>query len=91
MEDGKSAWRYLREHATEWGIDPDKIIGGAGSAGGSAGGYVAACAGVIDSHEANDENTEISSVLESLVLCNPVIDTTDNGYGSDKFTPETQT
>ncbi|MCP4786372.1 MAG: alpha/beta hydrolase, partial [Fuerstiella sp.] len=86
VEDGKSAVRYLREHATEWGIDPDKIIAG----GGSAGGHVAACAGVIEGHEANDENAEISSVPNALVLFNPVIDTTDKGYGSDKFTPETQ-
>lgn len=87
VEDGKSAVRYLREHASELGIDPDKIIAG----GGSAGGHVAACAGVIEGHDAKNENAKISSIPNALVLFNPVIDTTDKGYGSDKFTPETQT
>ena len=59
--------------------------------GGSASGHVAACAGVIEGHESNDENAEISSIPNALVLFNPVIDTTDKGYGSEKFTPETQT
>jgi acetyl esterase/lipase len=87
VEDGKSAVRYLREHAAELGIDPDKIIAG----GGSAGGHVAACAGVIEGHDAKDENAKVSSIPNALVLFNPVIDTTDKGYGSDKFTPEAQT
>ena len=39
--------RFLREHAAELGIDPDKIICG----GGSAGGHVAACSGVIEGHD----------------------------------------
>ena len=59
--------------------------------GGSAGGHVAACAGVIEGHESNDENAEISSIPNALVLFNPVIDTKDKGYGSEKCTPETQT
>ncbi len=87
VEDGKSAVRYLRQHAAQLGIDPDKIIAG----GGSAGGHVAACSGVIKGYDAKNENAEISSVPNALVLFNPVIDTTDKGYGSDKFTPKTQT
>ena len=35
-EDAKSAMRYVRAHATELGIDPDRI----GAAGGSAGGHL---------------------------------------------------
>jgi len=87
VEDGKSVVRYLREHAEELGIDPDKIIAG----GGSAGGHVAACSAVIKGYDAKNENAEISSVPNALVLFNPVIDTTDKGYGSEKFTQETQT
>ena len=87
VEDGKSAVRYLREQSAELGIDPDKIIAG----GGSAGGHVAACAAVIEGHDAKNEDANVSSVPNALVLFNPVIDTTDKGYGSDKFTPQTQT
>jgi acetyl esterase/lipase len=39
IQDAKSAIRYVRAHAKELGIDPDRII----SAGGSAGGHLAAC------------------------------------------------
>ncbi|MDA7874413.1 hypothetical protein N9B17_04525 [Rhodopirellula sp.] len=59
--------------------------------GGSASGHVAACAGVIEGNESNDDNAEIRSIPNALVLFNPVIDTKDKGYGSEKFTPETQT
>jgi acetyl esterase len=81
VEDGKSAVRFLREHAAELGIDPNKIISG----GGSAGGHVAACSGVIKGHDAKNEDAKISSVPNALILFNPVIDTTEKGYGSKKF------
>ena len=87
VEDGKSAVRYVREHAGELGVDPDKVVAG----GGSAGGHVAACAGTIEGHDAKDENSETSSVPNALVLFNPVIDTTEKGYGSDKFTDKNRT
>ncbi len=48
--------------------------------------HVAACSGVIKGYDAKNENAEISSIPHALVLFNPVIDTTDKGYGSDKFT-----
>jgi len=38
VEDGKTAIRYVRAHATELGVDPNRIAAG----GGSAGGHVAA-------------------------------------------------
>ena len=43
VKDGKSALRWVRSHAKELGIDPDKIVAGGGSAGatgGSSGGGV---------------------------------------------------
>ena len=39
IQDAKSAISYVRIHARELGIDPDRII----AAGGSAGGHLAAC------------------------------------------------
>jgi acetyl esterase len=80
VEDGKSAIRWVRQHADELGVDPDRII----SAGGSAGGHVAACTGVITGHEAAGEDLAISSLPNAMILYNPVIDTTEKGYGLNK-------
>ena len=44
VEDGKSAIRFVKEQASSLGVDPDRVI----ASGGSAGGHVAACTGVIE-------------------------------------------
>ncbi|MDO6739027.1 alpha/beta hydrolase [Wenyingzhuangia sp. 2_MG-2023] len=80
VEDGKSAIRWVREHAEELNINPNKIV----SAGGSAGGHVALCTALIDGHENSNENSTISSLPNAVVGYNPVFDTTDKGYGSKK-------
>jgi acetyl esterase/lipase len=80
VKDGKSAIRWIREHASELGINPDKII----ASGGSAGGHVAACTGVIKGFDEANENLNISSVPTMMILFNPVIDTTEKGYGMKK-------
>ena len=81
VEDGKSAVRYLRTHAKPMGIDPDRIVAG----GGSAGGHVAACTGVLKAYDAEDEDESISSVPNLMILFNPVIDTSPRqGYGANK-------
>jgi acetyl esterase len=87
VKDGKSAIRWVREHATELGVDPDRIV----AAGGSAGGHVAACTGVIEGFEEAGEKTAISSIPNAMILFNPVLDTTGKGYGAQKFKPEQQT
>ncbi len=87
VKDGKSAIRWIRQHAAEFGIDPDRIV----AAGGSAGGHVAACTGVIEGHEEAGENTSISSIPNAMILYNPVLDTTDKGYGAKQFKPEQRT
>ncbi len=81
VEDGKSAVRYVRAHAKELGIDPTKVAAG----GGSAGGHVAACTGVIKGLDNTNENLQISSVPDAMVLFNPVLDTTFKGYGAKRF------
>ncbi len=81
VKDGKSAIRWVREYASQWGVDPERIV----SSGGSAGGHVAACTGVIQGFEEEGENAEISSVPNAMVLFNPVIDTTAKGYGAQRF------
>lgn len=78
VRDGKSALRFVREHAAELGVDPDRII----AAGGSAGGHVAACTALDEGDEA-DENLSVSSKPNALVLHNPVL---GEGFGNDFFT-----
>lgn len=80
VEDGKSAIRWVRAHAAELNIDPEKIV----AAGGSAGGHVALCTALIDGLENPNENLKISSVPNAVVGYNPVFDTTEKGYGSKK-------
>ncbi len=67
IADVKSAIRWIREHAEESGIDENSIAAG----GGSAGGYLAACAGLIKDFDEKSENLSISSVPDALVLFNP--------------------
>ena len=86
VEDGKSAVRWVRENAETLGIDPNRIV----SAGGSAGGHVAACTGIIEGLEVG--NIKISSAPNAMILFNPVIDTTEKGFGIKKvgFARKTQ-
>jgi len=78
--DGKSAIRWVRLHAMEWGINPYMIAAG----GGSAGGHVAAAAAIIHSFEEEDEDLNISARPNALVLFNPVYDNGPDGYGYDR-------
>jgi acetyl esterase/lipase/lysophospholipase L1-like esterase len=80
VEDGKSAIRWVRQHAKELNIDPNKIV----ASGASAGGHVAICTAIIDGYENPDENLTISSMPNAVIGYNPVFDTTDKGYGSEK-------
>lgn len=87
VKDGKSAIRWVRQHAADFGIDPEQIV----AAGGSAGGHVAACTGVIKGNEEAGEDMSVSSVPNAMILFNPVLDTTEKGYGAKNFKPEQQT
>jgi acetyl esterase len=87
VQDGKSAIRWVREHAAELGVDPNRIV----AAGGSAGGHVAACTGVIPDGEETGGKSPSSSAPNAMILFNPVLDTTQAGYGAKEFKPERQT
>ena len=67
VADGKSAVRWIRANAKRLGVDPGRIAAG----GGSAGGHVAACTGVIACFEGKGEDGKISSVPNAMVLFNP--------------------
>ena len=70
VADAKSAIRWVRVNANEFGIDKDRIAAG----GGSAGGHLAACTALIKGLDEIDEDLNISSVPNALVLFNPVLD-----------------
>lgn len=79
--DAKSAIRYIRKHAAELGIAPEKIAAG----GGSAGGQMAAAAATSKGFDEKDEDLKISSQPNALVLFNPVFDNGPGGYGDGAF------
>lgn len=87
VKDGKSAIRWVREHAAELGVDPNQIV----ASGGSAGGHVAACIGIIEGCEEADEDRDISSLPNAMILFNPVLDTTEKGFGASRFELDQQT
>jgi len=81
VEDGRAAVRWLRTHAAEWGIDPNRIAAG----GGSPGGHVAAATGMLDGLDAEGEDLKIPCKPSALILFNPVYDNgPEQGYGYDR-------
>lgn len=86
VKDARSAVRYLRSHAGELGIDPQKII----VSGGSAGGHLAASTALFDQVNEDGEDLTVSASPNALVLLFPVIDTSKDGYGQAKIGPRWQ-
>jgi acetyl esterase/lipase len=80
VADGRSAIRYLKEHAGQLGIDPEKIV----VAGGSAGGHVAAGTALFDDVNDPADDASVAPTPAALVLFYPVIDTGPKGYGNAK-------
>jgi acetyl esterase len=67
LSDCRAAMRYLRSHATEYGIDSEKIA----VLGDSAGGHLAACLGTIPDPQ---DSTGVSSSANLMIPCNPIVD-----------------
>lgn len=80
--DAKSAVRYVREHAQELNIDPNKVI----VAGGSAGAFLALECAVNDPkwQDASD-NASVSCVPNAMVLLNPVVNSMEHDFRIRKF------
>ena len=76
LQDAQRAIRYVRAHAKEWKIDPDRV----GIMGFSAGGHLASTAAThFDAGDANSEDPidRQSSRPSFAVLCYPVISFTE--------------
>ncbi len=81
LKDAKSAVRFIRKHSKEFSVDPDKIIG----AGGSAGGHLVAATAIIEAYDEASDDLSISCKPNALVLFNPVIDNGPGGYGYERI------
>ncbi|TWT58738.1 Carboxylesterase NlhH [Thalassoglobus neptunius] len=69
VQDAKSAMRWVRNHADELKIDPNRLAAG----GGSAGGHLAACTATISQFDEPGESNDVSCIPNALVLYNPAV------------------
>ena len=79
IHDAKSAMRWVRSHAKDLGIDPNRVAAG----GGSAGGHLAAFVGLADGIDDPQDDKTVSAKANALVLFNPVLDNgPERGWGT---------
>lgn len=80
LMDAKSAMRYVYLHADRFHVDTTKVS----ASGGSAGGHLAAAACYCKGFNDPKDNISINCKPKALVLFNPVIDNSKEGYGYDR-------
>jgi acetyl esterase len=78
--DAKSAMRYVRSHVAELGIDPKRLAG----SGGSAGGHLAAFTALVDGLDDAKDDKNVSCKPDALVLFNPVFDNGPGEWGNER-------
>ncbi len=77
-QDAKSAMRWVRSRAEQFGIDPNRIA----SAGGSAGGHLAAFVGTVDGGDSDSDDQQVSAKSNAMLLFNPVYHNGPGGWGT---------
>lgn len=84
VEDAKSAVRWLRAHAEEYGVDPERI----GILGDSAGGYVVQFLGTTNTETQwdNGDFKEVSSAVQAVASIYGISDLMTIGEGFDEAT-----
>ncbi len=79
--DARSAVRWVRAHAKDLGVDPNKLAG----CGGSAGAHAILSAAMMREGDAPADDKSISCVPNAVILFNPILDTSEKGIFSDHF------
>lgn len=80
VEDASDAFRYIRANANTFGIDPQRMASG----GGSAGGHLAAFLGMMDDQIVDG----VSRKPVAMLLFNPVYDNGPGGWGTARVGDE---
>ncbi len=81
LADAKSAVRYIRANADRLHVDASRIAAG----GGSAGGHLAAATCYCPGFDDPQDDLSVSCRPTALVLFNPVVDNSEQGYGYDRI------
>lgn len=88
IKDAITTMRFVKQHAQEWGIDPDRIAAG----GASAGGHLAIAMATLtaadfdeDNFSGSEEDRIVSYRPDALLLFNPVFDNGPGEYGHDRI------
>ena len=64
LKDTKSAVRWIRNNAEEFGVDPDKIVG----SGYSAGGHLVMCTAMVDGYDESSDDLSLSPAVNAMML-----------------------
>ncbi len=76
VTDAKSAIRWIKQHADELGVDPQKIIVG----GGSAGGHISILSTICPANDDPRDPLQLDTSVAAYVLFNPALSPGDEAY-----------
>lgn len=81
MQDARSAVRWIRHHADQLRVDPQRVV----AVGSLAGANIAAAAGMNNGVPDDDTDPPLSARPDAVVLYSPLIEVIRNGYGAAQF------